>query len=186
MSRRQKDPLRSLTAEERAELSRLSRSRSAPSAQVARATAVLAIAEGQSYTATARRVGRHTGDTVAQWVARFNRDGLAALVPHHGGGPAIRYAADQQRRILTEVARVPDREQDGTATWSLSRLQAALRHAKDGLPTVSTYTIWRTLHAARLSWQKSRTWCATGVVVRKRKHGAAVVIIDRDAAAKKS
>jgi transposase len=113
MSRRQKDPLRSLTDEERVELSRLSRSRSAPSAQVARATAVLAIAEGQSYTATARRVGRHNGDTVAQWVARFNHDGLAAVVPRHGGGPAIRYAADQQRRILAEVARVPDREQDG-------------------------------------------------------------------------
>ena len=86
MSRRQKDPLRSLTDEERVELSRLSRSRSAPSAQVARATAVLAIAEGQSYTATARRVGRHNGDTVAQWVARFNHDGLAAVVPRHGGG----------------------------------------------------------------------------------------------------
>ena len=184
MSRRQKDPLRSLTDEERVELSRLSRSRSAPSAQVARATAVLAIAEGQSYTATARRVGRHNGDTVAQWVARFNHDGLAAVVPRHGGGPAIRYAADQQRRILAEGARVPDREQDGTATWSLSTLQAALRHAEDGLPTVSTYTIWRTLHAASLSWQKSRTWCATGIV--KRKHSAAVMIIDRDAAAKKS
>jgi hypothetical protein len=59
-----------------------------------------------------------------------------------------------------------------------------LRHAEDGLPTVSTYTIWRTLHAASLSWQKSRTWCATGIV--KRKHGVAVMIIDRDAAAKKS
>jgi transposase len=90
----------------------------------------------------------------------------------------------RKNRILAEVARIPDREQDGTATWSLSTLQAALRHAKEGLPTVSTYTIWRSLHAARLSWQKNRTWCATGVVVRK--HEAAVVIIDRDAAAKKS
>jgi len=42
-----------------------------------------------------------------------------------------------------------------------------LRKAPDGLPQVSTYTIWRTLHAAGLSWQKSRTWCQTGVVMRQ-------------------
>ncbi len=76
MSRRQKDPLRALTDEERAELSRLSRLRSAPVAQVARATALLlAIADGESYTAAARRVGRRHGDAVAAWVARFNREG---------------------------------------------------------------------------------------------------------------
>ena len=185
MSRRQKDPLRSLTDEERVELSRLSRSRSAPSAQVARATAVLAIAEGQSYTATARRVGRHNGDTVARWVARFNHDGLAAVVPRHGGGPHVRYAEEERRRILAEAKRCPDREHDGTATWSLSTLKAALRRAEDGLRTVSTYTIWQVLHQAGRSWQKSRTWCDTGVVVRKRNRGV-VMVSDPDAVAKKS
>jgi hypothetical protein len=57
---------------------------------------------------------------------------------------------------------MPQREPDGTATWSLSLLQKALRQAPDGLPQVSTFTIWRTLHEAGLSWQKSRTWCETG------------------------
>jgi hypothetical protein len=50
MSRRQKDPLHALGDEERTALSRLSRSRSAPAAQVARARALLAVADGQSYT----------------------------------------------------------------------------------------------------------------------------------------
>src|SRR4051812_12085492 len=168
MSRRQKDPLRSMSAEERAVLSRLSRSRGAPAAQVARAAALLAVADGQSYTAAARKVGRRDNDTVARWVASFNRDGPGATLPRHGGGPPIRYADDEQRRILAEAARVPDRDRDGTATWSLSTLRAALRRAGDGLPTVSTYTIWHTLHAAGLSWQKTRTWCDTGVVRRRR------------------
>ena len=48
MSRRQKDALRSLSEAERTSLSRLSRSQSAPAAQVARARALLAVAEGQS------------------------------------------------------------------------------------------------------------------------------------------
>jgi len=185
MSRHRKDPLRPLTADERQELTRLSRSLSAPAAQVERSRALLAIADGASYTVAARQVGRRHNETISAWVSRFNRDGLAAVRPGHGGGPRIRYGADAQQRILAEWARTPQREQDGTATWSLSLLQKALRHAPDGLPRVSTFTIWRTLHAGGLSWQKSRTWCETGVVMRKRKHGV-VRVSDPDAMAKKT
>jgi Homeodomain-like domain len=185
MSRRQEDPLRALSDEETAALSRLSRSRSAPAAQVARARALLAVADGQSYTATAQLVGRRTGDTVARWVAGLNREGPAAVVPRHGGGHRIRYGEAEQRRILAEVARPPDRARDGTATWSLATLRAALRRAKDGLPGVSTYTIGRTLHAAGFRWRKSRTWCETGVAMRKRKHEGLVTVTDPDAAAKR-
>ena len=172
MSRQQRDPLRSLQDTERVSLVRLSRSASAPAAQVARARALLAVAEGQSYTAAAQLVGRRTGDTMARWIAGFNDVGLAAVVPRHGGGQPLRYGAVEQRRILAAVARPPDRVRDGTATWSLSTLRTALRRAPDGLPGISTYTIGRTLHAAGFGWQKSRTWCETGVVMRKRKHGA--------------
>lgn len=185
MSRRQKDPLRLLLDAERTTLSRLSRSGGAPAAQVARAKALLAVSDGQAYTAAARLVGRRTGDTVARWVAGFNRDALAAVAPGHGGGHRIRYGEAEQRRVLAEVARPADRARDGTASWSLTTLRAALRRAKDGLPGISTYTIGRTLHAAGLSWQKSRTWCETGVVVRKRKREGLVTVTDPDAAAKR-
>jgi transposase len=185
MSRRQKDPLRPLSEAERASLSRLSRLQSAPAAQVARARALLAVAEGQSYTAAARLVGREVGDTVARWVAGFNRGGLAALVPQHGGGHRIRYDEAEQRRILAEVARVPERARDGTASWSLTTLRDALRRAEDGLPGISTYTIGRALHAAGYSWQRERSWCETGVVVRKRKPEGLVTVTDPDAAAKR-
>jgi transposase len=185
MSRRQKDPLRPLSEAERRSLSRLSRSQSAPAAQVARARALLAVAEGQNYTTAALLVGRRTGDTVARWVAGFNRDGLAAVVPRHGGGHRVRYGEAEQRRILAEVARAPERARDGTATWSLTTLRDALRRAADGLPGISTYTVGRTLHAAGYSWQKGRTWCETGVVVRQRKHVGLVTVVDPDAAAKR-
>src|ERR671912_1556203 len=186
MPRHQKDPLRRLTADERIVLSRLSRSPSAPAAQVERARALLAIADGASYTAAAHQVGRRHTETISAWVRRFNREGLAAVRPGHGGGARIRYGADAQQRILAEWARLPQREQDGTATWSLSLLQKALRQAEDGLPRVSTFTIWRILHEAGLSWQKSRTWCETGVGMRSRKHAGAVRVSDPDARAKKA
>jgi transposase len=185
MSRVQIDPLRPLLEQEREDLEKVSRSRCAPAAQVARAQALLAVAAGQSFTEAALLAGRRTGDTIRDWVSRFNRQGVAAVVPRHGGGPPVRYGDEQQRRILAEVERSPDREQDGTATWSLSTLQNSLRQAPHGLPTISTYTIWTTLHRAGLSWQRNRTWCETGMVTRQRKHER-VVVQDRDAEPKKS
>ena len=46
MSRRKKDPLRALSDDEREKLQRLARSGSEPAEQVARAKALLAVAEG--------------------------------------------------------------------------------------------------------------------------------------------
>ncbi len=185
MSRRQKAPLRTLTPEERTMLEQVRRSRSDRADRVARATAVLAVADGASYTVAAQRAGRRSGDGVAQLVARFNARGLAALDSRHGGGPARQYGTAEQERILTEFRRPPDREQDRTATWSLSTLQRVLRRAVDGLPEVSTVTILRTLHEAGYTYQRSRTWCHTGTAQRTRKQGT-LIVTDPDATPKKS
>ena len=185
MSRRQGTPLRALTAEEQEALEALGRATSEPASHVTRARLVLAVAAGQSYTAAARSVGRRSGDAVAQLVARFNREGLAAIAPRHGGGAAGRYGEEERARILAEVRRRPDREADGTATWSLSTLPRALRRAPNGLPEVSRDTIWCVLRGAGRQWQRNRSWCETGVVVRRRKTGP-VVVVDPDAAPQKS
>jgi transposase len=182
---RQKDPLRALTEDERAVLMHLSRSGREAAAVVARAKALLAVADGANYTVAARLAGRRSGDAVGRLVARFNAEGLEALVPRHGGGQPARYASTERERILAEAHRVPEHEPDGTATWSLVTLHRALRRAPDGLPQVSTYTIWCVLRDAGWTWQRTRTWCPTGTAVRKRKHGAAVTVHDRDAEAKR-
>jgi hypothetical protein len=92
---------------------------------------------------------------------------------------------EERKRILAEFERQPDREKDGTATWSLSTLQRALREAPDGLPGISTYTIGCVLHDAGWTWQQDRTWCKTGTVTRKRE-GVAVEVTDPEAEAKKT
>jgi transposase len=184
MSRRRKDPLRALTDGERASLEQVGRATSAPAALGTRARALLAVADGCSYTEAARRVGRRSGDAVGALVARFNREGLAAVEPRHGGGARVTYGVGERERILAEVRRTPDRERDRTATWSLATLQRALRSAEDGLPEVSTYTIWCVLHAADLSWQRDRSWCHTGVARRRRTHGE-VDVRDPDATVKR-
>jgi transposase len=185
MTRRQKDPLRELTDQEREWLVHISRSQAEAAAHVARAKALLAVADGQSYTDAAKAAGRRSGEAVSRLVSRFNGEGLAALEPRHGGGPVTIYADAQRERILAEARRKPHRDRDGTATWSLTTLRRALREAPDGLPEVSTHTIWKTLREAGFEWQRDRSWCETGVVERKRK-GEVVKVIDPDARAKKS
>jgi hypothetical protein len=185
MTRRQKDPLRPLAPEEQASLERYARSQTEPASHVARAKALLAVAAGQSYSAAAQAAGRRSGDAVAHLVTRFNQHGLAAIVPGHGGGPPPTYTLAERNRILAEARRTPDRERDGTATWSLMTLRHALRTAPDGLPNVSTGTIRAVLIEAGWSWQRSRSWCETGTAQRKRKRGI-VTVIDPDAEAKKS
>lgn len=185
MTRRQNAPLRPLTEDERMLLLQISRSRTEPAAHVTRATILLTVADGASYTAAARAVGRRANDPVADLVRRFNHEGLPAIEPRHGGGATIQYGPAERERVLREFRRTPERERDGTASWSLSTLQRALRQAPDGLPTISTYVIGQILHDAGYTWQRNRTWCTTGEVKRKRKSGT-VTVTDPDAEEKKT
>jgi len=175
MARPQKEPLRTLTDTEQLQLQALARSRSAPADRIARAKAILAVDRGATFGQAATEAGRHRYQSVSDLILRFNGEGMNAVYGHHGGGPAIEYGPEEQARILTELARTPDREKDQTATWSLSTLQRALRRAGDGLPHVSTYVILQVLHQAGYSWQEDRTWCLTGTVQRKRKEGVVTI-----------
>ena len=77
---------------------------------------------------------------------------------------------------------------DSSTSQSLTTLQRALRRAPDGLPWVSTHTIWCVVHEAGLSWQRDRSWCHTGLSKPRRKRGGVVFEVeveDPDAAAKK-
>lgn len=159
------------------------RATNAPVAWVERSKIILGVAQGMAYQQAAAQVGRKSGDAVSHLVARFNREGVAAVVPRHGGGFKWQYGV--KARILQEFEREPVLEQDGTATGSLTTLQRALRQAADGLPQVSTATILSVLYEAGYRWQRSRSWSQTGQAIRKRKSGK-VVVTDPDGEAKKS
>jgi len=185
MTRRKKEPLRTLTEEERGWLERISRSHSEPATHVAHAKAILAVADGSSYTEAAQMAGRKSGDAVSQLVERFNREGLATIQPRHGGGPKVKYSAAERELVLATARRQPDPEKDGTKTWSLTTLQKALHNAPDGLSEISTERIWVILQESGFRWQRSRSWCETGQVARKRKRGV-VTVTDPDATPKKN
>jgi hypothetical protein len=87
VTRGQKDPLRELSTAEHIHLESISRARRAPAEAVTRAKLVLAVAGGMSYTDAAKSVGRKRDDAVSHLISRFNAEGIAALLPRHGGVP---------------------------------------------------------------------------------------------------
>jgi transposase len=184
MTRQQKHPLRELSGEEQQYLEKVSRSQRESASRVVRAKILLAVSEGLNYTDAAHRVGRRSGDAVGKLVARFNTEGIVALNVRHGGGPRIVYGSEQRSKILQAIQQEPERLTEGTATWSLATLQRSLREEESDLAKVSTYTLHNVLKESGWSWQKNRSWCETGKVVRKRKAGV-VNVVDPDSEAKK-
>src|SRR5918912_1414406 len=170
----QREPLRALSPAEQAALQRIAKSSSERVDQVRRATALLAVARGEAFIHAARQAGLRSGTTVDDLVARFNRQGLAAVRIASGRGRKTTYSPEARARIVATAQRQPDRRTDGTATWSLTTLQRSLRRA--GLPHVGTSTLRRVLEDAGSSYQRTRTWCPTGTAQRKRTSGVVTVV----------
>ena len=170
----QREPLGKLSRTERTALEQIVRGSSERVDVVRRATALLAVARTGVRTHAAHEAGLHSGTTVADLVARFNRHGLAALRIAMGRGRRPTYSASERARVVATAQRQPQRRTDGTATWSLSTLQRRLR--RSGLPQVGTSTIRRVLQDAGSSYQRTRTWCPTGTALRKRKSGMVTVV----------
>jgi transposase len=165
----QKEPLRMLSEQERQELQQIVHATSERMDVIKRARALLAVAKGQSFRAAASEAGFASSDTICHLVARFNRQGLLALLIAAGRGRKPTYSHQDRQKIVETFKSEPVRKVDASATWSLSLLEQKLRET--GLPKVGASTIGRTLHQAGYAYGQSRTWCQTGTVLRKRKEG---------------
>ena len=169
MAQPQKHPLRPLSVQEERELHRIVKASSERIDVARRARALLAVAAKQSFPQAARVAGFKEARSVSELVERFNAHGLAALAIAAGRGRKPTYTSEQQARILAEVQRLPDREVDQTATWSLMTLRRALRQTD--LPEIAAETIRQVLHEAGYSYQRTRTWVRTGYALRVRNSG---------------
>jgi transposase len=174
MATPQKEPLRPVTTEEQAALERMARAGSERADRVRRAMALLTVARGGSFARAARHAGFRSDTAVADLVRRFNRGGLAALSIAAGRGRRPTYDTAARSQVVATAQRIPDRKQDGTATWSLRTLQRALRRGDQ--PRIGASTVRRVLADAGSSYQQTRTWCPTGTAERKRKAGVVRVV----------
>ncbi len=129
----QREPLRKLSRSERTALERIGRRNNERVDVVRRANALLAVARTGVFIHAAHEAGLHSGTTVADLVARFNRHGLAALRIATGRGRRAMYSASERARIVA-TAQTPTAP---THRWDshlvVERLAAEL--AASGLAT---------------------------------------------------
>ncbi len=148
MGRHQKKPLRMLTEEEKSELKRIASSNVERVERIRRSRALLAVAEGQSFTQAARTARMHSSSGVAAVVQRFHDRGLAALDTLPGAGRHPIYSPAQRALVLIEL----EREMEKNPFASLAMLEQALRRVPAGVPRVSAKTIAQVLRDAGYNW----------------------------------
>jgi putative transposase len=119
----------------------------------ARLLALANALEGIPRGAAARLAGM-TGQTLGDWVHRYNAEGVAGLRDHHRAGRHCRLDEGQQAALKAIVLRGPDPKRDGCVAWrarDLCRLveqRFQVRYRESGM--------LRLLHSLELSWQKPR------------------------------
>ncbi len=167
--------LRPLSGAEFAELARVSKATRARLDHVRRAQAVLAVTTQQSFACAAHTAGFRSSATISALIRRVNAGGLAVLAIAPGRGRKPTYSSAVHQYILARAQQPPDRQQDGTAPWSIHTLQTVLRATLPDLAHLGATTIRRVLYAVGYSSQRTRTWCPTGMAQRVRKEGVVTV-----------
>jgi transposase len=122
-----------LTVEEREELTRWSKSRTLPAGDVFKATLILALADGKSYSRIEEELNT-SRPTVARWKARFEQDRIAGLEGRHKGSRPRKATPAVQARLLKKTQQKPG---DGSTHWSCRKMAAAV-----GLSPATVQRIW--------------------------------------------
>jgi len=139
----------SCTAEQRAELTALARSRTEEARLVERAKIVLACLEGQRNDAVGREFGVRP-NTVGLWRTRFAAAGLAGLRDRARPGKTPKYGAELRLRVLRQLELPPP---TGLASWDGASLAAALGASDDA--------VWRLLCREGVQLRRRRSWCVS-------------------------
>ena len=102
----------------------------------------------------AARLAGMTGQTLGDWVHRYNAEDITGLRDRPRAGRRCRLDEGQQAVLKTLVLRGPDLKRDGCVAWrarDLCRLieqRFQIRYSEGGM--------LRLLHSLELSWQKPR------------------------------
>ena len=137
------------SAEVRAELIAMSRSRAEEARLVERARVILACLAG----AEIQQVARETGvsiPTVRKWRRRFAQNGMRGLRDRPRSGKPAQYGAAFRDRVLALLEQPPPA---GLAHWDGRVLAETLQ--------ASVHAVWRTLRREGIYLQRLRTWCVS-------------------------
>jgi len=144
-----KAPPLECTAESRAELMAMGRSRSEEVRMVERARIVLACLDGKEIQQVAREIGASI-PTVGKWRRRFATDGIAGLRDQPRSGKPPIYGTAFRDRVLATLEQSPP---SGQGQWDGPAVANKLG--------ASVHAVWRVLRREGIYLQRLRTWCVS-------------------------
>src|ERR1700677_11796 len=110
-----------LSVAEREELTRWSKSRTLAAGNVFKASLILALADGKSYSAVEAELNT-SRPTIARWRSRFEEARIAGLEGQHRGSRPRKATPSVQARILKKTQQKPG---DGSTHWSCRKMATA-------------------------------------------------------------
>jgi transposase len=137
------------TAETRAELVAISRSRSAEVRMVERARIVLACLDGKEIQQVAGESGVSI-PTVSKWRKRFGESGLRGLKDRPRSGKPPTFGPAFRDRVLALLEQAPPQ---GQSQWDGPAVAQQLG--------ASVHAVWRVLRREGIYLQRLRTWCVS-------------------------
>jgi len=150
--------LRTLTAEEEAEIRRLAGSRKEAHRLVQRAKVIEAMLDDPKLYAIqaglqAGFIGTQSGVT---WVKRFNEKGLAGLEDKPKAGRPPTHSAKVRGELIDLALQKPDTLGYAYKLWTLERLQLAFQE-RNGVH-LSDSTIWEWMDGEGFEWKRQQSW----------------------------
>jgi transposase len=147
--------VRTMTWDERDEIERLAKARTAPARTVERARIVLLSRYGDSVAEIAEKlvIGEAT---VRLWLHRFNREGVKGLADQPRAGRPATYTPEQIGEVIATGLTDPQDLGLPFGCWTLDRLAAYLNEER-GIP-IKRSRIGEILIAEGLRWRTEETW----------------------------
>src|SRR3954452_20590488 len=147
--------VRTLSADERSELTRVARSRTLGAGRVKRAQLVLLAAEGREAGEIGEGLRLHAQKD-RFWLRRFKAHGLTGLEESERPGRPPVYPADQVGAVIGAALTRPAELGLPFASWTLDRLVAYLGEAK-GI-AMRRSRVGEILQREGLRWRQEETW----------------------------
>ena len=127
---------------------------SSADASVARRLLALALVLDGYKRADAARAGGMDGQTLCDWVHRYNAGGLAGLCDRHGGGAPSRLSPEQEAEVADWIRTRPDVEVDGVVRWRCVDIQA--RISREWGVALHERSVGKLLHRLRFARVSTR------------------------------
>jgi transposase len=147
--------VRTLTPNERQEIERLARSRTAANRIVERARIIQQASQGRTVAEIAERL-KVSEMTVGRWLKRFNVASVAGLEDQARSGRPTTYTADERAEVVVTALTNPQTLKLPFASWTLDRLAAYLNEQRH--IAIKRSRIDEILLTEGLRWRTHETW----------------------------